>query len=471
VKFRLFFIYLTAINDMSQARRIVARFLAAREFPSNKALEQYLKEHPKADKKFHWVKDEKKKPTGELEFIQDWNSSREETMKEYRTGSFKHTPLKGTLEKEHIGEIKKNALGVIRTYSRHLPGDDVNDLRDLVDTQKDLITEALEEGSLKKVDAEEVNKIVMRAVHDLVYQTHESYNRSLGDHGIKHIMGNINTQNNIFDALGKAEKKVPALSRLQAMLVQVNHDLGYTAAPAKAGLQYTGKHKEFSNDIFQSEYRDEYEKVFGEDDTDKVKDWIETHDSDNIDWEKDPVGSAVRVADNLSLYSKEKLPGLFRLIPGAIDSLEELGTAYREKNQEKGDEIRKKLDTMVDESKLNVALKKALKNSVSEISLKTAPFTLGMLGGKLGDISFTNNRLEVHIEKDGYDTRLQKMFDMGQKQFQKLAEAYGYTDKQIKKAEEFEFKREGKSVLRVQLVDPKKKKKTASKEPFEILFY
>lgn len=439
---------------MSSASRVASRFLTkpnlslwgwreAREFSNKDELAQYLKDHPKANKDLHWVKDQKREPKSETDFVQGWSGSRTEAVSKYRTGDYKHTPLKGKMKKAAVEDIKKNARGVLRTYAHHLPGDDVDNLHELISTQSSLLTEALKAGDLTGADAETVNLMIMDSVHNLVYQTHESYHRQLGDHGVRHIKGNIDTQNDVFDALAKSGKKVSSLQRLQAMMVQINHDMGYTAAPSKADIKYTGKHKEFSSDIFQSEYEDGYREVFG-DDTDKMVEWIKTHDSDQINWDDDPVGSAIRVADNLSLFAKEKLPGLFRFVPGAIEDLEELGAASKAKDEAKGEEIKVRLKKKVEDSELSAPIKKALLNAAEEVSLITAKFTLGMLGGKLGVISFKDGHLNVEVDQDPYDTKLQQLFDMGQRQFGKLAEAYGYKDFT---GDSFDFQKDGKTVL------------------------
>jgi len=454
---------------MNPANRVLIRFLYAREFPNDEALQQYFKEHPKAKKELHWTKEKKRPQKDELAFIQDWQESREKELEEFRIGNFTPKTLTGKISPSHVKDIRQNIINTLKTYTHNLPADDGQSLRDLADMQSDLLKDALDSDALKDIDAEEINKVLIKTVHDLAYQTHESYRRSLGDHGIRHIKGNIDTQNNIFDALEKSGKKIPPLDRLKALLVQVNHDLGYTAAPAKADLRHTGKHKSFSSDIFQSEYQDEYEKIFGEKETEGLIKIIETHDSSDIDWDDDPIGSAVRIADNLSLYTKEKLPGLFKLIPGAIDQLEELGDAYRKaseatdekKKQEAekdGEKVKLKLEKMVNSSSINAPLKKALNNAVKEVTISTAKFTLGMLGGKLGDMEFKDNALNITIEQSEYETRLQKVFDMGQKQFAKLAEAYGYDKNQVRDAKEFEFKRDGKTLIKVSLASEKAKK-------------
>jgi len=44
---------------MNPANRVLIRFLSAREFSDDDALQQYFKEHPKAKKELHWVKEKR----------------------------------------------------------------------------------------------------------------------------------------------------------------------------------------------------------------------------------------------------------------------------------------------------------------------------------------------------------------------------------------------------------------------------
>lgn len=442
------------------AIRVVRRYLAkvSREFPTDKALQVYLREHPKADKNVHWVKEEEGKQeerekTNVEDFVRGWNKKRDSSMKEYRESEYTHEPIQGKLGAEKVKTIAKHAKGVLATYSKQLPGDDVGFVRDFIDEQATFLESALKEGAFKGAQAEKVNKLMMRAVDDLVYQTHESYKRQLGDHGARHIVSNINTQNDSFKALEKAGVKLSAKDKFMAAMVMVNHDLGYTAAPSKTDVKYTGKHKGYSDEIFRAELEDDYREVFDDKDMERMKYLIKTHDSKEMDWAKDPVGSSIRLADNLSLYSQEKLPGVFRMVPGGIETLEKLGKAAKENDQEAIKTIRAEVDKKIDDTNLAPPLKKALKNAALEINDRTAKFTLGMLGGKLDKLEFKDGTMNVRVKRDPYDERLQRLFDMGQRQFGKLADAYGIDEEEAKANKNFVFGDKDKPKLVVKLED------------------
>jgi len=180
--------------------------------------------------------------------------------------------------------------------------------------------------------------------------------------------------------------------------------------------------------LFRDHYSDRYASVFGEPALADIEHRIATHDDAGIDWQKDAMTSAVRVADNLSLYAQDKLPQLFRLVPNSIPKLEAIQTAQIAGDKARVAEIKGELEQAIREAPLTPPMREALLNASQEVSGLTPKFTLGMLGGSVHDIGFEDGGLRVTIEESEYDTRLSTMFDMGQRQFGKFAEAYG-TDK------------------------------------------
>jgi hypothetical protein len=389
---------------------------------------------------------------GVEEFIGGWAKSKQRALSNWRTGKAEHQSVSGKLDKKNVRTAFKNARSVLKTYAKNLPGDDVNDIHGFLRDQEDLMEDALGEGSFDGVSSKAIDKMMSDAVDSLVYQTAESYNRQLGDHGVRHIKGNIDTMNSIFDALGEhgmGEESIGKKDRFMAAMVMVNHDIGYTAKPARTTIEYTGEHKKYSSQIFDKKLKKNYESVFGKDSTEKIRGWIETHDSDEIDWDGDPIASSVRVSDNLSLYAKEKLPAVFKYVPGAIEDLEEIHKAYQGGKKERVEEIKTNLKKKIKESKFPKPMQKALMNAAKEVFAKSGKFALGILGGEVGKMDYDGQALNIEIKKNDYDTRLQKMFDMGQLQFKKFAESYGIEDL---KAKDFEFKRDGDTVLRAKIV-------------------
>jgi hypothetical protein len=155
---------------------------------------------------------------------------------------------------------------------------------------------------------------------------------------------------------------------------------------------------------------------------------IDTHDSTELDKE-DVLASSVRLADNLSLFSQEKLPGMFQYVDGGASYLMKLGDAARKNDTEAFTATRDKLYIAIDNANLSGGLKRDLKASVKELSYVTPKFTLGVLAGEISKISRDEGgQAVVEIHHNQFDAFLQKYFDMGQKQAHKLLGDYGYTD-------------------------------------------
>lgn len=396
--------------------------------------------------------EEKKVAGNDPAFLKNWASDKEKALKEWSTKETKPKPVKGKLGTDSIKNVFQNARSRLSQYATNLPGDDVDSMHSFLQDQHDLVHQAVKDGDLKDVDAGELDTMMSEAVDNLVYQTQESYKRQLGDHGIRHIKGNIDTSNKVLDALENqdSKRKTSAKDRLMMSMTHVNHDLGYTAEPARMGFEHTGEHKEYSDGLFKDQMGDRYKKVFGEDGAKKMSEMISTHDSSDIDWDKDPLASSVRVGDNLSLYSGEKLPALFRLVDGSMDVLEKIhkGSTGKPPDEDAVTKGREELIEKLKKSNLPGTMKQALANAAKEVSRFTPRFTLGMMGGHLDKMDFDGERLSVKVKKDEYDERLQKMFDMGQSQFKKLAESYGIKDLS---ADRFDFKKDKKTVLEVNI--------------------
>jgi hypothetical protein len=134
------------------------------------------------------------------------------------------------------------------------------------------------------------------------------------------------------------------------------------------------------------------------------------------------------LSDNLALFSKEKLPGMFKYVSGGKAFLTKMGEAAKTKDTASFEKLRDGLYKSIEASTLSPALKRDLKSSVKEISYVTPKFTLGVLAGEVSGISKKSGKINIDIQYNVYDSFLQKHFDMGQRQTKKLLEDYGHTD-------------------------------------------
>ncbi len=323
-----------------------------------------------------------------------------------------------------------------------------------------LISKVVEDQSRELLKAgvskETVDALAADSTDKLVYQEMRSWERQLGDHGIRHIEGNIRIFNEILNSFKNEECAgqpcpITDKDRLIGYIVMVNHDIGYTAEPSRTNIPGTKYHKEFSEKWFENE-RVLYEKVLGKDDFERAKKYILLHDTPDIDWEKDPVLAAISVADNLALFHREKLPTLFKKVPDAIPILIKMQQALNEKDTAKFAEYKGALDQNIDKTNLPEYTKYLLKKAAKEISPYTPPVTLSMLAGSVGSVSYhKGDGLDVEIIKDPFESDINKLYDQGQSKFVKLAESYGIRDFEKDK---FDFIKNGKKVLSVHAKNP-----------------
>jgi len=342
-------------------------------------------------------------------------------------GEIKLATAKGKLSIEKNKKaIIDNARSVLENYSNYLSTDCYGLARDSIYNLRFLFKDA----SLDNIDSEYLNQMVVDSVKKMIYQEVESNRQQFTDHGIRHIQGNIERMNDILDVASGG--KVSAMDKLMGFFIMVNHDVGYTAEEVKQGgaegAKASGKHKDISVEILKSQRSQWNEnKIFSPQQYDKILEIVKTHDDTKID-KNDLLGTSVRLSDNLSLFAKEKLPSMFKMVDGGKTMLIKMGEAAAKKDTKTFELYRDKIYKSIDSSGINANLKRDLKSAVKEISYLTPKFTLGVLAGEISDISGNKDQINVDIEYNEWDSFLQKHFDMGQKQTKKLLGDYGITD-------------------------------------------
>jgi hypothetical protein len=341
-------------------------------------------------------------------------------------GDPKLSKVDGELTKENVNKIIDNAKKQLGQYENYLAGDTAMRARDYIDHMKDVLSEP----GLKNLNAKDIDTMMNDSIKKLVYQEVESNRQQFTDHGIRHIVGNIERQDRIMTTMTKGQ--VDPMDRLAGAFIMVNHDVGYTTPLIREGgtrgAMVSGNHKDFSEKIL-GQQADKWNegKIFSREQYDKILHITKTHDSSDLD-RKDPLGTSVRLSDNLSLFSKEKLPGMFQYVRNGEKHLLELGKAAAKKDQLYFEKAKTDLYSSIDRANISAQLKRDLKASVKELSYVTPKFTIGVLAGEISKISRSGGKTKVDITYSKWDARLQKMFDMGQRQTKKLLNDYGYKD-------------------------------------------
>ena len=338
----------------------------------------------------------------------------------------KFEALSGKVSNENINVIKNNAKKEVKQYVEYLSGNTSSLVRDYIDDVSDLLSS----GAMKNVDATDMDNLIRDSVKKLVHQEIESSRKSFSDHGIRHIVGNINRQNEIMGAMGSSDPR----EKLMASFIMINHDIGYTTPLIRdTGTEFaapmTSFHPMMSAKILEDQ-RDIWNKdrIFSSKEYDRIIDIVKTHDSVEID-KNDVLGTSTRLSDNLALFESDKLPSLFKYVDGAKDILVNMGSAAKEKDNGKFEELRTNLYDIVDKSNdINSDVKRDLKNSVATIDSVTPKFNLGSLAGEISSISSKESKLLIDIEYNEFDNTMQNLFDMGQRQTKKFLESYGIED-------------------------------------------
>lgn len=219
--------------------------------------------------------------------------------------------------KENVDEFTKsaakNAKSVIEKYSGAMS----NVSRPMVENHtKNMITaisEGVKDGSLADVSQADLDDMIREDIKRLVHQEIETRGRSLGDHGIRHCTANSENSVNMLSQLKESGANITGKDKLMALTIQANHDMGYTMGQAAVDVMAKGAVGHQHNSGILSKDKEEqarYAKVFGKD-APRMAEIIETHDSTDIDWEADPVASAVRLSDSIALFGKDKVQDLF----------------------------------------------------------------------------------------------------------------------------------------------------------------
>jgi len=204
----------------------------------------------------------------------------------------------------------------------------------------------------------------------------------------------------------------------------VYHDAGYLTPPSRAFLD--ADHPRWSAQYFNEHVSPMLKNHFSKDYVQMLSQIIYSHDHTGVNWETEPELSAFSTADNMALFHKEKMPALVRYVPANTKVLVDLA-----RKSITVEEAQKRMLANVASSSLTKQVKSQLSKAVPEVSGLLPKFTLGMVGTKYEGVSWNKDHLVVNVSKTTANEELSKVLDLGQKQFQKLAETYG------KSADEF----------------------------------
>ena len=401
------------------------------------AKERYLQEHPRSEKSSGGAREEKisyESTTLEQRLAKatydDVKNQMQRNLQRIQTKEPKFHSVSGSVS-SNLENIEANANSLAESYHSYL----APECRTLMSSYVDMSLAILRSypNEFSKIEAQEIDSLIRDGVDKLVHQEIESNRQQFTDHGIRHVVKNLEMQQSILLGFEKSGQRISGRKKLSALVAMLNHDVGYTASSVRQGgidgIKASSEHKLYSRRIME-EQRSKWneDRIFSPKEFDEVLDLIETHDSTNLD-DPDPVKLATRVSDNFALFHSEKLPSMFKYVPNSTKLLIEMGKAAKDKNTDSFENSRRKLYQAIDSTNLNANLKRDLKMGTREIGMLTPKFTLGILAGETEDVSVdTTGKIDITIRHNKYDSFLQKHFDLGQKQMKKVLSDYGITD-------------------------------------------
>lgn len=330
-----------------------------------------------------------------------------------------HDVGRGELKSTKLEHIRENAHARIDSLQEALTPETEQKMRDYVDKYMvPTMQQATDEGWA--ADAADVNKMMSDNVDRLVFQEIESRKRQLGDHGIRHVLGNVEMANTILD-----DPDMPQTTAMDRLLVNqalVIHDMGYTAGVVTQSFEATKYHELYSEKYAKQRG---FDKLYGTAGASELNRMVRTHAHTDLNWQSDPLASAVRTADNLSLFSKEKMPALFHEVPGATGELYRLQLAQvAGRGGDMLPQVKSNLHRLVDETDIDPRVKSELHSAADEVFPLSGKFTLGMEAGELKSLDYDGKVLNVDVTAKPERTALNGVFDLGERQFGKFLEAY-----------------------------------------------
>ena len=341
-------------------------------------------------------------------------------------------------------------------------------LDEYADTLGRVIDEAVKDGSIGDVRECDLDAFIQEDMKLLVYQEMETRRRSMGDHGIRHLLGNALNSVALLDELRKGgiSKDTDGMSKMLALTCQVNHDIGYSLGAVATDAGSGTYHKSYSG-LIASQERDRYAKVFGDAGADKlygkfkcypgtdtpvrkgnakqyaknpemfqepvpvidketgkqaidkksgkpVFDYLLTpeaaaalkpgdelyqktkvsheaghhgailyHDDSNYDWENDPFGSSIALADCTALFGKDKVQEFFLEDDVAMEcavKMHTIKTATLDPDPDKDSALKEELF---------VGMKEALHDRIDKLP-GLLPFDRSMLYQQVEEMSLMN---------------------------------------------------------------------------------
>ena len=282
--------------------------------------------------------------------------------------------------------------------------------------------------------------LMARNIAKVGLQESKAEERTLSDHGVRHITVNVEQAHKVLDALKGGGLGVEPMDYLAAAQVMIDHDLGYTIPAIHQGgfAVKDNYHPQASRVLW--EQQPEMSKIFGREGWAEMGRLIESHSGSDLDWEGDPLGSAVRMADNTHLFA-DKMPEVLFDNKKGVELMAKLHllkkhTGYSKENsapaglKEGIDQLKKALMSHIEgRSDIPTKQRQRLIKAANEIMPFTDTFLVSRLAGRSPEFKFDSEKksMGVRIEHSSVRGAIADVFgaDEEDKQFMKMLEDFG----------------------------------------------
>ena len=296
--------------------------------------------------------------------------------------------FKNTL-KDNIGRVRERYSIAVKSNAA------LKALDEYEDTLLSVIDTAIKDGSIGDMKECDLDSFLQEDCKRLIYQELETRRRSMGDHGIRHLVGNAVNTVKILSQLrnGGITNGTTGKDMSIGMICQVNHDIGYTMGEVAKDAGSGTFHKTYSG-MIASQERERYEKLLGKDGVDlligeykvyeedgktpmrftkngvipydqaknlkptdelfqksKTKHVegkfgaIQYHDDADYDWRNNAFRSSVALADCTALFGKDKVQEFFLEDDVAMEEIAKMQVIMNAPQNDFDDEFKKKAFT------------------------------------------------------------------------------------------------------------------------------
>lgn len=323
--------------------------------------------------------------------------------------------------------------GVERTYQEAV---------ELIQNRAGQLMDAWEKEAGREISPQIRHKILKKLDKSLWKQQHTTDGRGIGEHGIKHILGNVERSDHALNQYGATAKE-----RLAALIAQVHHDEGYMDKHIDQGkIKYpklANQHDQRSSERFRDRHEKLYAHLFDDQTLDSIERAIGRHNRkdpgeimENTDFSKDKIVAAVHLADKMAISEPEKFAG-FLENPQVVEVMQGMYYIKNFQNgmteaeiKDYGQRLRDCLKNLVEHSNTYKYIDSELKQQFFKAVEKDISAASAVKSMPMSAVDIRNDCISFRDTPDGKETVL--TIGLVQNEELKQALGAGYT-KQVQK--------------------------------------